>query len=257
MKSYRAIVWAIGVAAALVLAGCGGGGGGRDDNVVITPTDPGAARGFWQDSAGDLVVVIGDGSIWGLLNTNNTGNNNADDDNNLSIMHGYLANSETGTVNVLPIGAASNYSTSIAVSANAQQTLNIVPSSSPQSWYFDGSYQSGYDPAASLRKIQGTYSGYISLTRSSASLATDSAQINISENIITLSATQYDCSVSGTIMPRRDISIFAVTMKFQGGACAFSSGTSVNGIAFSDENGALRILATTNNQQTGFLAGTN
>jgi hypothetical protein len=240
----------MGVAAAsLVLAGCGGGGD--------TSYDPGAAQGVWQDTSNNLVVVLSDGSVWGLLNTNNAGDNDVNNANDISIMRGHLVSSSAGTVTILPVGPAANYSTAITAFANAQQTLSISPSNSPQAWYFDGYYLSDYNTPASLSQIQGSYSGYIGLTQSSLSRAANAVQINIFGSTITISTTQYSCSVSGSITPRSDMNVFSVTMTFRGSECALSSGTSVNGIAVNDEDGTFAILATTSNQQTGLMVVTD
>jgi hypothetical protein len=240
MNIHRTIAWVMSVTTALVLAGCVGSG--RGGGATPTAPRPGATQGVWLDSSSDFVAVLNDGSIWGLLNTNNTGNNNAADGDNISMIH-----SSAGTVTVFPVGTASHYSTPIAASVTAQQTLNIVPSTSPEVWSFNGNYLPGYNTPASLSQIQGIYSGYAGVTR-----AANTVQVNVSGSTITLTTTQHNCSASGRITPQNDMNVFSVTMVFQGNECALGNGVRVSGIVLS-ESSELLILSTTGDQKKGFL----
>ena len=137
---------------------------------------------------------------------------------------------------------------SISGSFVPQSSLNGTITVASQQAIFSATYDPDYWEPASLAAAAGSYSGYAATssnaTLASFTLAADGA----------FSGSSAGCSFAGTLTPRGSVSVFDLSVTFQGGMCSFGTST-LTGIAFYDA-GSNELLAMAPNaaRTDGFLA---
>jgi len=225
----------------LGLTGCGGGGGDSGTSAPTpTPTTRTAAEGSWcaiePDGSIDQIILLDDGSAWGLYGEGVCGSSYTDI---YDMYHGtYTINGNNVSVSTTEFDYSSFTSGSgylISGTASAQSALNLVSNGSIA---FTMSYLNAYDQPASLAALAGNYSG---ATATTAVYGAPTGNLTISGSTWSMPADVNGCSASGTVAPHSTahgvVGVFDLSLTFNSASCALGNGTTVKGIAIQSSDG--------------------
>lgn len=241
MKKFK-IIATLSMAAAL--AACGGGG---DDDNATTPPNPetvsNTAEGLWVGTTSTgrqaRIAVLENGETWGFYFSN-------------SSLDGALYGNTSVTGSALSGTGLDFYNGKAHVGSytGTVSSKNSITVTTTQGTSFSGTYSATYDQPASLAAIAGTFSGYGATAESSPV----STSVSISDSGALTAGNVY-CSISGTVTPRPSgKNVFNLSVTFAGNYCAFASGTTVNGIAYYDnQNRTLMAMGLNSGKNDGFI----
>ena len=231
----------------LTACGGGGGGGGGGGSSGGGTTSAGTAEGLWSGTTssgyGLSLLVLEDGTTWGLYGAGNT-------------LWGSIYGTSTGSGSSFNASgtAFSFYSRTASAST---LTGSVIPGSSLTITSSSGGtgsliYNTSYNTPATLAAIAGSYTGW-SVTKSTLA---QSVTFSIAQNG-SISSSYTNCTVSGSVTPRASgKNVYNVTTTFTGSACALGNGVTTSGVAVLDaSSGSSRLYVSTLNpsQTDGFV----
>lgn len=208
----------------LIVAACGGGSSSDGESSEPTPAR-GFYTGFTSTSRAVNVVILSNGTYWGLYS------DPSDDTRLAGVLQGRGSTSGTSFtssngrdfnlegVGILNFSLQSTFAEMSSISGIADYagpTGNIT---------FTASYDDSFELTPTLAAIQGSYSG-----EAASSGGVESASFSISSSGAVSGSGSSGCTFTGKITPRTDGNVYDLTVKFNGGVCV--NGTaSVTGIA--------------------------
>lgn len=225
-----------------ILIGCGGGGSDFE------PAEPIKARGFYDMTLSNgrtgALVVLGDGSYWGIYSTV------ANDDIVAGVLQG--TGTETGNNFTSTNGRDFNIEGADVLSFSVASTFSEMTSLGGTATYsggggtvtFTGTYDDTFDDTPSLAAIAGSYFG-----EAASSGGNETAQFTINGSGNFTGSGGSGCSFNGTFSPRSDGNVFNLSIRFNGGECVNGTST-LTGIAVYDPIEAAIIGAALNGSRS-------
>jgi hypothetical protein len=230
---------------AVTMAGCGGGGGGS--GTTGTPgvyQAQGVAQGTTALGNSDMDIILETGEFYNFVTAAGIA---------LTVDHGTMLESGAGiAANLMEFNVAANTASSgamtglfIAQSAiTGTIALNInqytpYTGTNPVSLYqyttFSANYLPGYNNAANLATLTGTYSGVYTYGGAPVTMTLSATGA--------ISGTSTNCAISGTATPRASgKNVFNVSLTLTGANCTPAGVGSASGIAvLNPENGLTRL----------------
>lgn len=213
---------------AIVLTGCGGGGGSD-----FEPAEPITARGFYDVTLSNGrtggLVVLGDGTYWGIYSTVSNDNIVAGVIQGTGTENGNTFTSSNGRDFNLEIAEILSFSVASTFSEMASFSGTATYSGGGGTVMYTGTYDDSFDDTPSLTAIAGSYSG-----EAVSSGGNELAQLTINGSGNFTGSGGSGCTFSGTVTPRTDGNVFNLSVRFNGGVCVNGTAT-LNGIAVYDD----------------------
>ena len=225
------------------LSACGGGG---SSSAGFTPT---AAAGLYESTGGSTpafeVLVLDSGRIYAIYGMNPTTPVPAG---------GVIVGDASTSAGAFTVGSVHDFKLSAHTLSTGTASGSFVAKTSIAGTVayaggttasFGGTYNVGYEQAASLAQLAGTYGG------ETADLgATQAAAVTVNPAGLIAGTSTGGCSYAGVASPHASGNVFDVTMTFQSGCT--ESGNTLRGHAFVSRN-VLYLVVVSGDQSRGVL----